>query len=223
MLGFSLRISNSLYKAILTNSKSPILQVERRQFITHIEEKPGFHIQQIMEVLSRLSDDLKSEQIMRTNNNVQQNNNNNSTTTVFASNDLAQSASSTETDATKIQTLEIKVGTFEGIVTTLHREAERILGVLDDRQVEMDDLKKENEEKSQKIRELERKLANSEVHVMQLNQRVLSSDVCSYNGELVWRIDKWSEQRAKAVAGSVTSVFSPPFYTSKYGYKMCVR
>lgn len=177
-----------------------------------------------MEVLSRLSDDFKSEQIMRTNNNMQQNNNNNnSTTTVFTSNDLAQSASSTETDATKIQTLEIKVGTFEGIVTTLHREAERILGVLDDRQVEMDDLKKENEEKSQKIRELERKLANSEVHVMQLNQRVLSSDVCSYNGELVWRIDKWSEQRAKAVAGSVTSVFSPPFYTSKYGYKMCVR
>jgi hypothetical protein len=124
---------------------------------------------------------------------------------------------------TKVTTLEIKVRTFEGIATTLHKETERILNVLDEHKKEIDDAKRMNDEKSRKIMELERKLANNEVQVTKLTQRVLSYEVASYNGEIVWRLDNWGEHREKAVSGAVTSIFSPPFYTSKYGYKMCVR
>lgn len=130
---------------------------------------------------------------------------------------------SDQQNSTKVTALEIKVRTFEGIATTLHRETERILNVLDENKKEIEDAKKLNEEKTRKIMELEKKLANSDVQVTQLTQRLLSCEVASYNGELVWRLDNWKEHREKAVSGVITSIFSPPFYTSKYGYKMCVR
>lgn len=176
------------------------------------------------EKLRHLGEDVEQlKQTMSLSNDMQQNGA--SGTNRLPSYDEAQSAEGAgiNTDAKKFAAVEIKVGTFEGIVTTLHREIERVLNVLDDRQKDMEIIKRDCEEKAKKIEELERKLAYSEVQVTQLSQNVLSKDNCSFNGELVWRIENWSEVRAKAVAGTVTSLFSPPFYTSKYGYKMCVR
>lgn len=176
------------------------------------------------EKLRHLGEDVEQlKQTMSLSNDMQQNGA--SGTNRLPSNDEAQSAEGAgiNIDANKFSAVEIKVGTFEGIVTTLHREIERVLNVLDDRQKDMEIIKRDCEEKANKIEELERKLAYSEVQVTQLSQNVLSKDNCSFNGELVWRIENWSEVRAKAVAGTVTSLFSPPFYTSKYGYKMCVR
>lgn len=176
------------------------------------------------EKLRHLGEDVEQlKQTMSLSNDMQQNGA--SGTNRLPSYDEAQSAEGAgiNIDAKKLAAVEIKVGTFEGIVTTLHREIERVLNVLDDRQKDMESIKRDCEEKANKIEELERKLAYSEVQVTQLSQNVLSKDNCSFNGELVWRIENWSEVRAKAVAGTVTSLFSPPFYTSKYGYKMCVR
>lgn len=210
--------------------------VERRRFISHIEEKPGFHIKKMMDQLRELALSISGEklrhlgedveqlkQTMSLSNDMQQNGA--SSTSRLSSTDEAQSAEGAgiNIDANKFSAVEIKVGTFEGIVTTLYRDIERVLNVLDDRQKDMEMIKRDSEGKAKKIEELERKLAYSEVQVTQLSQNVFSKDNCSFNGELVWRIENWSEVRAKAVAGTVTSLFSLPFYTSKYGYKMCVR
>ena len=45
----------------------------------------------------------------------------------------------------------------------------------------------------------------------------------SFDGTFVWKIPDVSRRMMKAKCGCVASIYSPPFYTSQTGYKMCVR
>ena len=39
--------------------------------------------------------------------------------------------------------------------------------------------------------------------------------------QLIWRIDEYSRKMKEAKAGNTTTLFSPPFTTSKHGYRLC--
>lgn len=43
-----------------------------------------------------------------------------------------------------------------------------------------------------------------------------------YGSQLVWKIDKYSERFQEAKTGKKITIFSPPFLTSRHGYKMAV-
>ena len=45
----------------------------------------------------------------------------------------------------------------------------------------------------------------------------------THDGQLVWKIDNFTEHKYAAVAGRTMSLVSQPFYTGSYGYKMCGR
>ena len=45
----------------------------------------------------------------------------------------------------------------------------------------------------------------------------------SYNGVFVWKIPEIRRLKQEARTGQVTSLYSTPFYTSRHGYKMCLR
>ena len=45
----------------------------------------------------------------------------------------------------------------------------------------------------------------------------------SYNGEFVWKIPEVARRREEARIGKIISVYSAPFYTSRFGYKLCLR
>lgn len=45
----------------------------------------------------------------------------------------------------------------------------------------------------------------------------------TYNGILLWKIPEFRQRMDDAKDGKYTSTFSPPFYTSRCGYKMCIR
>ena len=45
----------------------------------------------------------------------------------------------------------------------------------------------------------------------------------SYDGCFIWKIAEVTQKRHKAKSGKVISLYSAPFYTSHYGYKMCLR
>ncbi|XP_046855620.1 TNF receptor-associated factor 3-like isoform X2 [Xenia sp. Carnegie-2017] len=45
----------------------------------------------------------------------------------------------------------------------------------------------------------------------------------SYNGTLLWKIDNFNRKRQDAINGIKTALYSPPFYSSQYGYKMCAK
>ena len=43
------------------------------------------------------------------------------------------------------------------------------------------------------------------------------------DGTLLWKIQDVSRQRRDAIEEITTSIYSPPFYTGRNGYKMCIR
>ena len=47
--------------------------------------------------------------------------------------------------------------------------------------------------------------------------------VTSTNGTFLWKIDNFTRKRQEAVSGVQTAIYSPPFYTSQFGYKTCAR
>ena len=45
----------------------------------------------------------------------------------------------------------------------------------------------------------------------------------NYDGSMVWKIPQFSQRMSDAQTGKYTSIFSLPFYTGRYGFKMCLR
>lgn len=45
----------------------------------------------------------------------------------------------------------------------------------------------------------------------------------SYDGTLIWKIPDVRHRRKEAVYKKKTSLYSPPFYTSRNGYKICMQ
>ncbi|XP_014664945.1 PREDICTED: TNF receptor-associated factor 4-like [Priapulus caudatus] len=43
-----------------------------------------------------------------------------------------------------------------------------------------------------------------------------------YGSQLLWKIDKYGEKLHDAKSGKKTTIYSPPFMTSRYGYKMAM-
>ena len=45
----------------------------------------------------------------------------------------------------------------------------------------------------------------------------------NHDGSMIWKIPQLSQRRANAMNGKCISIFSLPFYSGRYGYKMCLR
>ncbi|XP_046855646.1 TNF receptor-associated factor 3-like [Xenia sp. Carnegie-2017] len=59
----------------------------------------------------------------------------------------------------------------------------------------------------------------------QRGSRALASNqaIHSYNGTLLWKIDNFNRKTQEATYGIKTALYSPPFYSSQNGYKMCAK
>ena len=66
-------------------------------------------------------------------------------------------------------------------------------------------------------------LALRNVMMTDLDEHVRDQQVSSHDGVLVWTISDFAKRRQNAVTGYETSFYSPCFFTSRYGYKMCAR
>ena len=56
-----------------------------------------------------------------------------------------------------------------------------------------------------------------------LEEYVQQQEFSSFDGTLVWKITDFSRRKTNAVTGKQISFYSPTFYTSRHGYKMCAR
>ena len=45
----------------------------------------------------------------------------------------------------------------------------------------------------------------------------------SYNGVYIWKVPELTRRRRDAVLGKTISLYSAPFFTSRHGYKLCLR
>lgn len=62
-----------------------------------------------------------------------------------------------------------------------------------------------------------------DLSIVEMEGKMREMSAATYDGVFVWKISDFSKKRADAVAGRAPAMFSPAFYTSKYGYKMCLR
>uniref|UniRef100_A0A674P067 TNF receptor-associated factor n=1 Tax=Takifugu rubripes TaxID=31033 RepID=A0A674P067_TAKRU len=119
--------------------------------------------------------------------------------------------------------LEVKANTFENVVCVLNREVERFATTMEasNRQHKLDQDK--IEALSNKVRQLERTVGLKDLTVAEMEGRLREMSATTFDGVFVWRISDFAKKRQDAIAGRAPAMFSPAFYTSKYGYKMCLR
>ncbi|XP_048202311.1 TNF receptor-associated factor 2 [Perognathus longimembris pacificus] len=123
----------------------------------------------------------------------------------------------------RCQALERKTATFENIVCVLNREVERVAMTAEacSRQHQLD--QDRIEALTNKVQQLERSIGLKDLAMADLEQKVLELEASTYDGVFIWKISDFARKRQEAVAGRTPAIFSPAFYTGKYGYKMCLR
>ncbi|XP_019858616.1 PREDICTED: TNF receptor-associated factor 2-like [Amphimedon queenslandica] len=73
-----------------------------------------------------------------------------------------------------------------------------------------------------KLAEQERTSGMLKVHLSELELQLQASLASTYNGSFLWRIPDVKRRKRDAIEGKITSIYSPPFYTGRNGYKMCI-
>uniref|UniRef100_A0A665UL91 TNF receptor-associated factor n=1 Tax=Echeneis naucrates TaxID=173247 RepID=A0A665UL91_ECHNA len=66
-------------------------------------------------------------------------------------------------------------------------------------------------------------LSVHEIRLADMDLRFQVLETASYNGTLIWKIRDYKRRKQEAVAAKTLSLYSQPFYTGYFGYKMCAR
>ena len=73
------------------------------------------------------------------------------------------------------------------------------------------------------VKKLERTIQSKSAELEDRDFRLSLIENCNYDGTMIWKIPQFSQRKADAENGKYTSIFSLPFYSGRYGYKMCLR
>eukprot|EP00076_Gallus_gallus_P031732 XP_024997270.1 TNF receptor-associated factor 1 isoform X6 [Gallus gallus] len=122
-----------------------------------------------------------------------------------------------------ISELENKLHVFENIVAVLNKEVETS-------NLEITAFRRQSELDQNVIRGLELKIAElhhcltqKDAGLSRLHKSLVFSEQTSYDGVFLWKITDVNQKLQDSVTGRVVSLYSPAFYTAKYGYKVCLR
>ena len=95
---------------------------------------------------------------------------------------------------------------------------------------EIDVIRSQLTKKDNLVQQLQDKVQQLEATVLAKNAenedrdfRLSLMENSNYDGTMVWKIPQFSQRREDARSGKYTSIFSLPFYSGRYGYKMCLR
>ncbi|XP_069791208.1 TNF receptor-associated factor 2-like isoform X2 [Narcine bancroftii] len=121
------------------------------------------------------------------------------------------------------EALKHKADTFENIVCVLNREVERasVSMAAYEQQHKLDQEKTENLQS--KVCQMERVAALKDLAIADLEMKLQILEFSTYNGIFIWKISNFNRRWQDAKSNRSPAIFSPAFYTSKYGYKMCLR
>ena len=123
----------------------------------------------------------------------------------------------------QLDQLEKNHETNQSIVTVLSREVEQLnVSSADyDTQQKIDNDLIDSMQK--KIKQLERTMALKDLSLNENEQRLRGLEMTSHAGSIVWPIKNYTEVKREAAGGRSHSIYSPPFYSSRSGYKLCAR
>ena len=73
------------------------------------------------------------------------------------------------------------------------------------------------------VSKLEKMLRSKNTELEDRDFRLSLIENSNHDGSMIWKIPQFSQRKADAENGKYTSIFSLPFYSGRYGYKMCLR
>ncbi|XP_052224425.1 TNF receptor-associated factor 2-like isoform X2 [Dreissena polymorpha] len=120
--------------------------------------------------------------------------------------------------------VDTKTGTFEGIANTLHRELDKVISAIEKLENHRRNMKDVVDSSAQRINALEQTLRVRESKIIELEQKLMDNNpLVSYNGVFIWKFTDFLRKQQEAQQGRNVSHYSTPFFTSRFGYKMCAR
>ena len=78
-------------------------------------------------------------------------------------------------------------------------------------------------EHERRLDRTEHQLALHEIQLSEQDMQIQMLEATSYNGSYIWKIDHYSRRFQEAVSGRTPSIYSPPFYVGRFGYKVFAR
>ena len=73
------------------------------------------------------------------------------------------------------------------------------------------------------VMELEKQIRSKNAELEDCDFRLSLIENSNRDGSMIWKIPQFSQRKADAENGKCASILSPPFYSGRYGYKMCLR
>ena len=128
-----------------------------------------------------------------------------------------------------INIIENKILRLEINMKNLISDVTRLVSRFEVVKKEEESLEERVEETKNSCAELHKAVALSRINVLTAEERLINLEKLSFDGTFVWKIsnvrEKFQSTRVLMAnqKGENSSFYSPPFYTSRYGFKMCCR
>ena len=134
------------------------------------------------------------------------------------------SSGSENPDVTRrVTNLENRTADHEVLLVESNRSIEEARRDMGNVKRQLDTNQESVRRQERRIESIEHTLALRNVTLADLEEYVRQQEFSSYDGQLLWKVSDYARRRNDAVTGQQVSFYSPCFYTSRYGYKMCVR
>ena len=136
-----------------------------------------------------------------------------------------------------LQILQTAGATAEGLICGAEEQAPISAARSDPGVTELQNLRRRHIEQDQRIATQLQQIAELQAKNVMLQKKQQENEVIldshaskirdlesrSCHGVFLWIINEYSKHRADAISGKNTVIHSPGFYTSFYGYKLCIR
>ena len=223
LLQFAIRTSKELETCL---ARDPRIMSRSPQLLTNYDSL----IQDLQNQLQIVADDLRSMQSKLQENSGR-------ITTLerqLASGNFSGAASSEQripndiglpsTEYTRrILNIENRTADHEVLLVENNRAMEEIRRDVGNIKRQQDTTQESTRRHDRRIESIEHTLALRNVTLADLEEYVKQQEFSSYDGQLLWKIPDYARKRNDAVTGQQVSFYSPCFFTSRYGYKMCAR
>ena len=123
----------------------------------------------------------------------------------------------------RVTSVENRTADHEVLLVENNRTMEEVRRDVGNIKRQLDTTQESTRRHDRRIESIEHTLALRNVTLADLEEYVKQQEFSSYDGQLLWKIPDYARKRNDAVTGQQVSFYSPCFYTSRYGYKMCAR
>ncbi|XP_062854552.1 TNF receptor-associated factor 1 [Trichomycterus rosablanca] len=123
----------------------------------------------------------------------------------------------------QLHALQQRLQIIENIIAALNHEVEKTQINVTTLDRHAHNNRQVTEHLEAKVAEQEQKLIRKDMHIASLQQSICAQRDISYDGTLLWKICNVSQKLREAASGQKSSQYSAAFYTSRYGFKVCMR